>query len=737
MIRGFMKRPEAKQCRNHFSSESPLKQRVSPENAASDGTSLSSRLDGLQRKTLELMGPYLTMSIDQIDSEISGSIRNIAETLGLDRCYLAQYPLSQKGLVCTHVYETEGRKNTAISNEISVPQWVVRKIEDRQCAAFSRIEDLPADEEEARKYFRSAGTQSHAALPLESDGDLVGCMVLETTRAVITWPEAFFSILKPMADVFALSIQRKRKQREYMERMRFEVLLANLTARFVQLEADEIDAQIEHSLEKLGEFFQADRCGMLEVQTDRECCRVRHAWYSEGIEKVPKDANLALLFPWSYARLVRDRQSIYVSNLSHIPPEARQDLESYKAMGVRSSITIPLPSGKHIFHVLVLNNINTERLWPTEYVSRLLLVGEVFANALIRKQAEGELQKSYEEIRKLKDRLQDEAEFLRSEIKSCLGSKEIIGRSRALSIVMTQAAQVAPTDSTVLISGETGTGKELIARAIHDMSVHRDKVMVKVNCASLPATLVESELFGREKGAYTGALTRQIGRFEMADGSTIFLDEIAELPLELQAKLLRVLHEGEFERLGSPRTIKVHVRFIAATNRNLMEAVKAEKFRQDLFYRLNVFPIAVPPLRERIEDIPMLVWAFLNEFCDKMGKQILKIEKRDMEALQRYSWPGNVRELRNSIEHAVIISSGSTLELKLPQDGEKGIVWAKTLEEVEYRHIMEVLRHTGGRIKGDSGAARILGMIPSTLTSRMKKLGIRLHGEKEKGEISS
>jgi transcriptional regulator with GAF, ATPase, and Fis domain len=299
---------------------------------------------------------------------------------------------------------------------------------------------------------------------------------------------------------------------------------------------------------------------------------------------------------------------------------------------------------------------------------------------------------------------------------------------------MTQVEQVAPTDTTVLICGETGTGKELIAQAIHDTSLYRDKVMVKVNCASLPASLVESELFGREKGAYTGALTRQIGRFELADGSTIFLDEIAELPLELQAKLLRVLQENTFERLGSPKTIKVQVRVIAATNRNIFEEVKNGNFREDLYYRLNVFPITVPPLRDRIDDLPMLVWAFVHEFCEKMGKQVSKIAKRDMEALQQYSWPGNIRELRNIIEHAVIVSSGGVLQVNLPKDLGRDVSWRRSLEEVESQHILNVLRHTGGRIKGEGGAARILNMIPSTLNSRMKKLGITLRDEK--GEIS-
>jgi transcriptional regulator with GAF, ATPase, and Fis domain len=424
-----------------------------------------------------------------------------------------------------------------------------------------------------------------------------------------------------------------------------------------------------------------------------------------------------------------------VHGLADLPPEAEKDRETFTAMGVRSSLSIPLSIGKKIRYVMSFNTMDVERQWSEDYIPRLRLMGEVLINALTRTRTEQELKKSYEEIRELKDKLLVEADFLRSEIRSCQNREEIVGQSEALSKVLTQVEQVAQTDTTVLICGETGTGKELIAQAIHDMSLNRNKLMVKVNCASLPATLVESELFGREKGAYTGALTRQIGRFEMADGSTIFLDEIAELPLELQAKLLRVLQENTFERLGSPRTIQVQVRVIAATNRNIVEEVKKGNFRQDLFYRLNVFPITVPPLRERIEDIPLLVWTFVNEFCEKMGKQVHKIAKRDMEALQHYSWPGNIRELRNVIEHAVIVSSGGTLEMHLPQDVRKGISWARTLEDVECQHIMEVLRHTGGRIKGETGAARILGMIPSTLNSRIKKLGIRFRDEK--GEISS
>jgi transcriptional regulator with GAF, ATPase, and Fis domain len=690
----------------------------------------------LQRLIRVSMVEFLTMSVDQLDSEIWLCIRRIVEILALDRGFVAQYSVVEKRMICTHYYETLESKPRVNSCEISIPPWILQKIENREFVTFSQMTDLPEKAEQERAYFRSVGTQSHLSLPLEIDGAVIGCLSMENTRSAIDWPEAVLRYLKPIADIFALSLERKRKKLELLEKMRFETLLADLSARFVQLEPDEIDAQIEQALEMIGKFFSADRCGILECSNeDGGCAKVTHAWYAEGIQQVARDINIAHLFTWSYERLFMRGEVVIIPSLESLPTEAEKDRESFKAMGVKASLAIPLISGKNSRHLLALNALTNERPWPQEYIPRLRLIGEVFINALTRREIQLELKRSYEEIRELKDKLQEETEFLRSEIRSCRNRDEIIGQSEALSKIMTQVEQVAPTDTTVLICGETGTGKELIAQAIHDMSLYRDKIMVKVNCASLPATLVESELFGREKGAYTGALTRQIGRFEMADGSTIFLDEIAELPLELQAKLLRVLQEKTFERLGSPKTIRVDVRVIAATNRNILEEVKKGNFREDLYYRLNVFPITVPPLRDRIDDIPMLVWEFVREFCEKMGKQVHKIAKRDMEALLRYSWPGNIRELRNIIEYAVIVSTNGTLQITLPQGTGAESNWARTLEEVESQHIRAVLRHTGGRIKGEGGAASILGMIPSTLNSRMKKLRISLRSEKD--EISS
>jgi PAS domain S-box-containing protein len=336
-----------------------------------------------------------------------------------------------------------------------------------------------------------------------------------------------------------------------------------------------------------------------------------------------------------------------------------------------------------------------------------------------------ELEKAFEEIKQLKDQLEKENIHLREEIELKYRYKQIVGDSRSIKKVLGMAEKVAPQDTCVLILGETGTGKELLARAIHNISPRKGRPMITVNCAALPATLIESELFGREKGAFTGAHIRQLGRFDAAHESTIFLDEIGDLPLELQAKLLRVLQEGQFERLGSTETIKVNVRTIAATNCDLGKLANEGKFRKDLYYRLNVFPITLPPLRERKEDIPLLIWAFVNEFCQSMGKQITKISSDTMNMLSQYPWPGNVRELRNVIERAMIMSDGPTLSLDKLEASTDGAELNLTLDEIQKTHIKRVLQRVGWRVSGNKGAAKILGLKPTTLEARMKKLGIK------------
>jgi formate hydrogenlyase transcriptional activator len=327
-------------------------------------------------------------------------------------------------------------------------------------------------------------------------------------------------------------------------------------------------------------------------------------------------------------------------------------------------------------------------------------------------------------------RLKAENKYLQDEIKLNYNFEEIISKSKLFHKVLQQVERVASTDATVLILGESGTGKELLARAVHNISNRSKRPLVKVNCATLPANLIESELFGHEKGAFTGAMDRKIGRFELADGGTIFLDELGELPIDLQAKLLRVLQEGEFERLGNAKTIKVNVRVIAATNRNLQMAIEKKEFREDLFYRLNVFPITCPPLRERKEDIPLLVKHFLQKYEGKMGKKITRVPDDVMDALCAYDWPGNIRELENLIERAMILSPGHELEygdwLPVSKGAAKhGDHPLKTMEEVEKEHITETLKKFNWKVSGENGAAKFLGLNPTTLEARMKKLGIK------------
>ena len=354
---------------------------------------------------------------------------------------------------------------------------------------------------------------------------------------------------------------------------------------------------------------------------------------------------------------------------------------------------------------------------------------------------------AHEEVRRLRDQLAAENAYLQEEIRSEHNFEEIVGNSPALLALLRQVDQVAPTDATVLISGETGTGKELIARAVHIRSGRKARALVKVNCSAISAGLVESELFGHVKGAFTGAIEKRMGRFELANGGTIFLDEVGELPLETQVKLLRVLQEHEFEPVGSSQSVKVDVRIIAATNRDLHEAVLKGRFREDLFYRLNVFPIQVPPLRERTVDIPVLAMFFVSQFAQRFDKKIDAITQDAMTQLSSYSWPGNIRELQNIIERAVVLCRSNVLTLAtelLPATGtgngsgsaraaaaspclplsEFGVETPSTLEEVERRHVLSVLEQTGWKIDGENGAARTLNLHPNTLRSRLKKLGI-------------
>jgi transcriptional regulator with GAF, ATPase, and Fis domain len=519
--------------------------------------------------------------------------------------------------------------------------------------------------------------------------------------------------------------ERKQAEEALEDRLQFERLLSDLSSKFVNIPNDRVDSEIEDGLRQILVFFHVDRCVLFRTLPDRTSWQIAYTVTSNDAPHLPAGVKLSKsIYPWAYEKLSEKHEVMSISRLDDLPAEASADRQSCIKWGIRSYVNIPILIGESV-DIIHISSGKSERVWPEELFPRLRLLGEIFVNALERKQNRLQLEERFQEIENLRQRLERENIYLQEEVKLLVEHTEIVGQSIGMKKVLSQAERVAQTDSTVLLLGETGTGKELLTRAIHKMSLRKDRPLVTVNCASLPPTLIESELFGREKGAYTGAMTKMIGRFEIADGSTLFLDEIGDLPFELQSKLLRVLEEGTFERLGSTKPLHVNVRIIAATNRDIEQGVKDGKFRRDLFYRLNVFPIVIPPLRKRPEDIPLLVREFVKEFQKSMGKAIESIPKKTMQALQSYSWPGNVRELRNVIEHAMILSKGKTLDVHVPKlvSSEKDAT--DNLNDMERMHVLAVLEKTGWRIAGQGGAAEVLGLKRTTLQAKMKVLGIK------------
>jgi transcriptional regulator with GAF, ATPase, and Fis domain len=507
------------------------------------------------------------------------------------------------------------------------------------------------------------------------------------------------------------------------ELVAFERMLADLSARMANVLANRVEPEIQLAQVILRQFLGFDRSTFAEFQDDSSLVVVSSTAI-EGVDPTPLGP-LPPQLDWFIAKL-RGGETLVIQAADELPPEAVGEAEYIQRTGLRSHLSIPLRIGGRVIGAIAFSAFKETRNWPDDLIARVMLVGEVFAHAIARKREHEKLLAAMAEIRLLKGRLERENSYLKQAVE-IRPQQRLNSRSPRFLSVVEEIKQVALTSSTVLLFGETGSGKEVVAQAIHDSSAQKDRAMIKVNCAALPASLIESELFGREKGAFTGALARQPGRFEIADGSTIFLDEVGELPLELQPKLLRVLQEGEFERLGGTKTIKVDARVIAATNRPLEQAVREGRFRQDLFYRLDVFPIEVPPLRERPEDIPLLSWTFVKEFGNSMGKRIEEIAEESMSALQDYHWPGNIRELRNVIERAMILSQRPKLYIKLSHTALRPVAvkaMAGSLDEAELTIIRQAVEQCNWRIRGANGAAALLNMKPTTLESRIKKLGL-------------
>jgi formate hydrogenlyase transcriptional activator len=511
----------------------------------------------------------------------------------------------------------------------------------------------------------------------------------------------------------------------------FEQLLSRLSTEFISFPCDQIEDRILFWLEKVVVYFQTDRGTISKFVDQKRKLVAVHSWAKEGLEPVPKNTELHTLWPWTVQKLI-DGKAFFFSKTSEYPTKAALDRKNMEKYQVISLLTVPMMVGGQPMGMFSCSTTTRQRAWSKETIINIQLIADIFGNALARLKSEQELRAAFSKIKVLKSQLEAENEILREEVRLTHNFREIVGESEAIGRTLAQVEQVADTDATTLIQGETGTGKELIANAIHNTSLRKDRLMIKVNCAAIPNALLESELFGREKGAYTGSLSRQIGRFELAHKSTILLDEVGEMPLELQAKLLRVLQDGIFERLGSSTPMKADVRIIASTNRNIDAAVEKGEFRKDLFFRLNVFRITVPPLRKRLEDIPALTWHFIRRYEKKLNRKIGSISRTTMEQFQAYSWPGNIRELMNVIEHGMIVSPGKVLRVEIPSAEANLPGKHATLEQNEKRHILAVLKTTGWRIRGKEGAAEILGVKPTTLEYRIKRLGLSRPKNKSK-----
>jgi formate hydrogenlyase transcriptional activator len=612
----------------------------------------------------ELSARFVNLPADQVDGAIEEAQRLVVEALDLDRSAIFQ--LSGNDFILTHHYARPGTPapRQRVSAAAEFP-WSLTKILGGEVAGFSSVDEIPdASEHET---VRRHGIKSRVAFPISIDGRISCVIAFSATREARSWPPEVRGRLHLIAQVFGSALARRQA-----------------------------DEALEASEQRFRTLADSAPVMIWVTDPDKMCTWVNRQW----LEFVGHPLEHELGNQWAAHIHPDDVDSCMKVYVTHFD-ERRPFQMEYR-----------------------LRRRDGEWRWVLDtgapyYGADGAFVGYIGSCVDVTEQ-----KRAAEQLERVRDQLQAENVYLRHEVKDRLGSGVIVGNSHGLRRVLGQVEQVAATDATVLLLGETGTGKELFATQIHELSARHGRAMVRVNCGAIPATLIESELFGREKGAFTGALARQVGRFELADHSTIFLDEIGDLPADVQVKLLRVLEERQIERLGSPRPIRVDTRIIAATHRHLEQRVTEGTFREDLFYRLNVFPIQVPPLRERVEDIPLLVWRFVEEFSRAFGKRIDSIPRENMAALQQYSWPGNIRELRNSIERAMIVVQGTQLTIAVPASTAAAAKHSVKLTDVEKEHIRRVLDSTGWRIRGTGGAAERLGLQPTTLETRMAKLGL-------------
>jgi transcriptional regulator with GAF, ATPase, and Fis domain len=639
---------------------------------------------GFETFVADLAIRFQRLPADDLDAALGESLRRLVETLDVDRGSIME--LSEDGTShrIAFGYSRPGVRPLEYGLElVSALPWYTGQVRRGRMLVLPRLPDgLPAEAQAERSYVASSGMKSHVVLPLVVDREIVGSLAIAAFRRYREFPPDFLSRLELVATTFASALYRRRAEARLGE-------------------AQDVNRAVLGSI----------RSAVAVLDREGRVTAVNDAW-ATAAARVDSPA----------ARVARGEDYLAACRSG----VAREQTLGELLAGVQAVL-----SGRSTAHELTLRCRSKGRV--CSFLVTVTPLHTQAGGAVVTwtdvselEQARARLEASLREVRDLKEQLEAENVVLQREIRRAGDFEEIVGRSPALSALLHQIEQVADTDAPVLVLGETGTGKDLLARAVHDRSRRRNRPLVTVSCAALPAALIESELFGYERGAFTGAISRTPGRFEVANRGTILLDEVGELPLEVQAKLLRVLQTGEFERLGSAKTQRADVRLIAATNRDLEREVREGRFRADLFYRLSVFPLSLPPLRNRPDDVPLLVWHFIGRKQTRLGRHIERVPDRLMRAFREYAWPGNIRELENVVERALILSTGTTLATDPLFSAARGgaSTSSSLLSDVERRHILDVLDQCRWKVAGTGNAAARLGLNRSTLLSRMKKLGI-------------
>ncbi len=592
-------------------------------------------------------------------------------------------------------------------------------------------EDLPAGAENLRMLMKRDDIEYAAFLPLRVENETIGLLGLNWQRKPANLPSDLLSRLNLLAEVVANTFGRQRAEQALSERLRFEELIVALSTRLINTPPSELDNTIVQVVGAVAEFHGSDQAIVRRLDPATGQFSMSHCWRSPHARVAPAiEVVQSTDYGWSIDEL--RQHASFVLHRNQLPDRARHLQPALEESGIAAQVALPLRIEKEVVGTIGLQWHDEQELGGG-VLNRLSLLAEILANTLGRQRAEEQREQAFAELERLKRAAELERDYLREELRE--PGSVIIGASGALRSVLDMVEAVSSTKATVLIRGESGVGKEVIARAIHERSPRGSGPLVKVNCASIPKELFESEFFGHVKGSFTGALRNRAGRFELADGGTIFLDEVGEIPMDMQSKLLRVLQESEFERVGDDRTRRVDVRVVAATNRDLEADVQSGTFRRDLYYRLNVFPIEVPPLRKRRGDILALAEFFLNKCCQDMRRSELTITAEQRRLLEAYDWPGNVRELEHVIERAVILSPVPPLRLDLalavgslaaaPARPSGAIMTDSDLRTLERDNIVAALERAQFRISGSGGAAELLGLSPSTLRDRMKALNIQ------------